>query len=102
MLSDIIKRKGHICLFDNAYQVCHSVLGRVKVLPLRQQLALVGELSSPTLSWQGYSSGDAEEDAKVIRFFMSEGHNIVVCQSYSKVRDNPQGRVSHTVRGGIL
>jgi aspartate aminotransferase len=36
-------------------------------------------------AYQGYATGDAERDATVIRNFAENGHNVVVCTSYSKV-----------------
>lgn len=33
---------------------------------------------------QGFATGDLEEDAFAPRFFVEEGHDIIVCQSYSK------------------
>eukprot|EP00602_Paraphysomonas_sp_CaronLab_P004023 CAMPEP_0185019258 /NCGR_PEP_ID=MMETSP1103-20130426/1876_1 /TAXON_ID=36769 /ORGANISM="Paraphysomonas bandaiensis, Strain Caron Lab Isolate" /LENGTH=374 /DNA_ID=CAMNT_0027549465 /DNA_START=189 /DNA_END=1313 /DNA_ORIENTATION=- len=52
IISDAVRRKNLVVLFDNAYQ--------------------------------GYSSGDPERDAETIRYFAESGHNLVVCQSYSK------------------
>jgi aspartate aminotransferase len=51
-LSDVIKEKGHVVLFDSAYQ--------------------------------GFASGDMDKDAFAIRHFVSEGHNLAVCMSFSK------------------
>lgn len=35
-------------------------------------------------AYQGFASGDAEVDAYSIRKFVSDGHNIIVAQSYAK------------------
>lgn len=35
-------------------------------------------------AYQGFASGDAEEDAYAIRKFVSDGHHIMLCQSYAK------------------
>jgi aspartate aminotransferase len=35
-------------------------------------------------AYQGFASGDAEADAAALRFFVSEGHNIVLAQSFAK------------------
>jgi len=51
-LSDIVKEKNHVVLFDSAYQ--------------------------------GFASGDMDQDAFAIRHFISEGHNAGVCMSFSK------------------
>lgn len=35
-------------------------------------------------AYQGYASGDTNRDAFSVRLFADEGHDIMVCQSYSK------------------
>ena len=35
-------------------------------------------------AYQGFASGDAEADAAALRYFVSEGHNIVLAQSFAK------------------
>lgn len=35
---------------------------------------------------QGFASGDAERDAYSIRKFVDDGHNIILAQSFAKVR----------------
>jgi len=35
-------------------------------------------------AYQGFASGDAEADAAALRFFVSEGHNVVLAQSFAK------------------
>lgn len=52
MICSAMKAKGHIALFDSAYQ--------------------------------GYATGDLEEDAFAVRHFMKEGVAVTVAQSYSK------------------
>jgi len=51
-ICEVMKAKGHIALFDSAYQ--------------------------------GYATGDLEEDAFAVRHFMKEGVPVTVAQSYSK------------------
>jgi len=35
-------------------------------------------------AYQGFASGDAEADASALRYFISEGHNVVLAQSFAK------------------
>ena len=35
-------------------------------------------------AYQGFASGDPAKDAFAMRFFVAEGHNVVLCQSFSK------------------
>mmetsp|Transcript_24634 Transcript_24634/g.49142 ORF Transcript_24634/g.49142 Transcript_24634/m.49142 type:complete len:441 (-) Transcript_24634:88-1410(-) len=35
-------------------------------------------------AYQGFASGDAEADASALRLFVSEGHNVVLAQSFAK------------------
>lgn len=35
-------------------------------------------------AYQGFASGDAEADASAFRLFVSEGHNVVLAQSFAK------------------
>lgn len=35
-------------------------------------------------AYQGFASGDAEADAAALRFFVNEGHNLVLAQSFAK------------------
>jgi aspartate aminotransferase len=35
-------------------------------------------------AYQGYGSGDLLEDAKALRYFVSKGHQVLVCQSFAK------------------
>jgi aspartate/tyrosine/aromatic aminotransferase len=51
-IMDVMKTKGHIALFDSAYQ--------------------------------GYATGDLEEDAYAVRLFLSNNVPLAVAQSYSK------------------
>jgi len=51
-VSDVIKGRKHIVLFDSAYQ--------------------------------GFASGDPAKDAYAMRFFIAEGHRVILCQSFSK------------------
>lgn len=37
-------------------------------------------------AYQGFASGDPEADAFAIRKFVEDGHQIILCQSYAKVR----------------
>ena len=34
--------------------------------------------------YQGFASGDVDQDAFAIRHFLAEGHNICLAQSYAK------------------
>ncbi|WWD20889.1 hypothetical protein CI109_105367 [Kwoniella shandongensis] len=51
-LSDIVKAKKHVSLFDMAYQ--------------------------------GFASGDLVRDAFAVRYFVEQGHQIILCQSFAK------------------
>jgi aspartate aminotransferase len=35
-------------------------------------------------AYQGFASGDPEKDAAAVRYFVEQGHNIVLCQSFAK------------------
>jgi len=35
-------------------------------------------------AYQGFASGDAEADASALRYFVSEGHSVVLAQSFAK------------------
>ena len=39
---------------------------------------------STILFYQGFASGDSEEDAYSIRKFVADGHQVFLCQSYAK------------------
>ncbi|OCF56272.1 aspartate aminotransferase [Kwoniella mangroviensis CBS 10435] len=51
-LSELIKAKKHLALFDMAYQ--------------------------------GFASGDIIRDAFAVRYFVEQGHQIILCQSFAK------------------
>ncbi|TYJ56544.1 hypothetical protein B9479_002791 [Cryptococcus floricola] len=51
-LSEIVKSKKHLALFDMAYQ--------------------------------GFASGDIIRDAFAVRYFVEQGHQILLCQSFAK------------------
>lgn len=36
------------------------------------------------VAYQGFATGDLEEDAYAPRLFVEDGHDVIVCQSYSK------------------
>jgi aspartate aminotransferase len=36
------------------------------------------------MAYQGFASGDIDRDATAVRYFLSQGHNIALCQSYAK------------------
>jgi aspartate aminotransferase len=35
-------------------------------------------------AYQGFASGDPEKDAAAVRYFVEQGHNVVLCQSFAK------------------
>lgn len=39
-------------------------------------------------AYQGFASGDSEQDAYSIRKFVSDGHDILLAQSFAKVRSH--------------
>ncbi|KAK8850720.1 hypothetical protein IAR55_004640 [Kwoniella newhampshirensis] len=51
-LSEIVKARKHVALFDMAYQ--------------------------------GFASGDIIRDAFAVRYFVEQGHQIILCQSFAK------------------
>ncbi|ORY28002.1 putative aspartate transaminase [Naematelia encephala] len=51
-LSEVVKKKKHLALFDMAYQ--------------------------------GFASGDIIRDAFAVRYFVEQGHQIILCQSFAK------------------
>lgn len=55
-LSELLKAKKHLPLFDMAYQ--------------------------------GFASGDIIRDAFAVRYFVEQGHQIILCQSFAKVSIN--------------
>jgi aspartate aminotransferase len=36
------------------------------------------------MAYQGFASGDADKDAFAPRYFVEQGHNIALCQSFAK------------------
>ena len=38
-------------------------------------------------AYQGFASGDLVRDAFAPRYFVEKGHQIILCQSFAKVRD---------------
>ncbi|XP_075924374.1 aspartate aminotransferase, mitochondrial isoform X1 [Petromyzon marinus] len=36
------------------------------------------------MAYQGFASGDTNRDAWAVRYFLEQGHNIALCQSYAK------------------
>jgi hypothetical protein len=37
------------------------------------------------MAYQGFASGDTLKDAFAVRYFVEQGHNILLCQSFAKV-----------------
>lgn len=36
------------------------------------------------MAYQGFASGDADRDAYAVRYFVDQGHNLALCQSFAK------------------
>nr|AZL94498.1 cytosolic aspartate aminotransferase [Nephromyces sp. MMRI] len=36
------------------------------------------------MAYQGFASGDTDEDAWAVRYFINQGHSIMLCQSFAK------------------
>ena len=36
------------------------------------------------MAYQGFASGDIDKDAWAVRYFIEQGHNIVLSQSFAK------------------
>lgn len=36
------------------------------------------------MAYQGFASGDPEKDSAAVRYFIEQGHNPMICQSYAK------------------
>lgn len=36
------------------------------------------------MAYQGFASGDIDRDAWAVRYFIEQGHNILLSQSYAK------------------
>jgi aspartate aminotransferase len=65
-LSDVIKGRKHLVLFD-----------------------MVSQSSAPWShlifqAYQGFASGDIIRDAFGLRYFVEQGHQVLLCQSYAK------------------
>jgi aspartate aminotransferase, mitochondrial len=46
------------------------------------------------MAYQGFASGDPTKDAFAPRYFVEQGHQIALCQSFAKVNEvlcNPTG-----------
>lgn len=51
------------------------------------------------MAYQGFASGDADRDAFAPRYFVKEGHNIALCQSFAKnMVNNPFSCVDRKIR----
>ena len=74
-LSDIVKEKKHFPFFDMVRQAVR----------LLQPSKLTG-----SQAYQGFASGDIVKDAFAVRYFVEQGHQLLLCQSFAKVRF-PQG-----------
>lgn len=42
------------------------------------------------MAYQGFASGDTDKDAFAIRYFVEQGHDIALCQSFAKNMVSPQ------------
>lgn len=40
-------------------------------------------------AYQGFASGDTLKDAFAVRYFVEQGHQLLLCQSFAKVRFLP-------------
>ena len=36
------------------------------------------------MAYQGFASGDTDKDAWALRYFLQQGHNVMVAQSFAK------------------
>ena len=36
------------------------------------------------MAYQGFASGDTDKDAWALRYFIQQGHNVMVAQSFAK------------------
>lgn len=36
------------------------------------------------MAYQGFASGDTDRDAWALRYFIQDGHKVLVCQSFAK------------------
>jgi hypothetical protein len=64
-----MKEKNHFSFFDMV-----SCLARAQVA------------YSSLQAYQGFASGDIVKDAFAVRYFVEQGHQILLCQSFAKVR----------------
>jgi aspartate aminotransferase len=68
-LSEIVKEKKHFPFFDMVSSTPHARDGVV----LMEQ------------AYQGFASGDILKDAFAVRYFVEQGHQLLLCQSFAKV-----------------
>lgn len=46
------------------------------------------------MAYQGFASGDVDRDAFAVRYFISEGHQIALSQSFAKVSNQSRSRAA--------
>lgn len=80
----MIKAKKHLCLFD----MVSCVLPGTPDLDRPRWSLLVSTCSTKNTclpqAYQGFASGDLQRDAFAVRYFVEQGHQIILCQSYAK------------------
>jgi aspartate aminotransferase len=67
-LSDICKEKKHFPFFDMVCLLCTQ-----------------SQYNADSQAYQGFASGDILKDAFAVRYFVEQGHQILLCQSFAKV-----------------
>lgn len=77
-LSDLVKEKKHFAFFD-------------MVSSLATRAVVLGDSAKQAQAYQGFASGDILKDAYAVRYFVEQGHQILLCQSFAKVRPGYRG-----------
>lgn len=89
-----------LIFFDTLLHFAHSVapmcnvaitMNRTGCDPTKDEWKVISDLCKEKnlivffdSAYQGFASGDAEADAFSIRFFVEEGHNVMLAQSFAK------------------
>ena len=64
-------------IFSNRYADSSKCLSRANSRGVPQQLVV-------DMAYQGFATGDLDRDAAGLRQLVADGHNILLCQSFSK------------------
>ena len=91
-LSEIMKEKKHFPFFDMVRRLGVTSPLIKSLIELTSHASLFCSLQA----YQGFASGDTDFDAFAVRHFVEQGHQVVLCQSFAKVRPLSSSATSKT------